>query len=156
MPRLRSIGRLAMRRRGYALIDAIVAGIVLAIGLAAVISLSARALALQRAGEVELIAANLLDELLATVLMEGPTDFREMYDTFGRYGPPFEDYDFAVLLEDRGRGNTFRVTASVRHRPTNADFSAQTFIAERGGEDPNPVRQPPEPIDREARYDELY
>jgi len=144
------------RRKGYALVDAIVAGIILAIGLAAIISLSARALALQRQGEVQLVAANLLDELLATVLMEGPTDFREMYDTFGRFGPPFDDYDFAILLEDRGRGSTFRVTASVRHLPTLAEYTVQTFIAERDGDDPNPIREPPEVIDREARYDEIY
>lgn len=144
------------RRRAYALVDAIVAGLILAIGLAAVIALSSRALALARQGEVQLVTANLLDELLSTVLVEGPADFREMYDTLGRYAPPFEDYEFAVHVEDRGRGSTFRVTASVRHRPTGAEYSAQTYISEREGDDPNPVREPPEPIDRETRYEELY
>ncbi len=149
-------GRRNRSRRGFALVDAIVAGLILAIGLTAIITLSARALALQQKGEVQLVAANLLDELLATVLMEGPEDFREMYDTFGRYGPPFEEYDFAVLLEDRGRGNTFRVTATVRHRPTAAEFSVETYISTREGDDPNPLREPFEPLDRESLYDELY
>jgi len=151
-------GRRSRRRirRGYALVDAIVAGIILAVGLAAIIALSARALALQRQGEVQLIAATLLDELLATVVMEGPTDFREMYDTFGRYPPPFQDYEFFVKLEDRGRGSTYRVTANVRHRPTDIEYSVETYIGDREGDDPNPVREPPEPIDRESIYDERW
>lgn len=141
--------------RGFALIDAIIGGIILAIGLAALLSLSSRALYMQQQGEVEIVAAHLIDELLATVLTEGPEDFRELYDTFGRFNEPFENYEFVVELDDRGRGLPWRVTASVRHIPTDAVYSTQTMIADRNGTDPNPARAPSEPIDRQARYEEM-
>ena len=144
------------RRRGVALVDVIIGSILLAIGLAGILTLTSRALILQRRGEVEVVAAALLDEMLSTVLAEGASDFRQLYDTFGRYDAPFEDFDYEVAIEDRGIGQPTRVTATVRHRPTAAEYSVQTIIADRLGDDPNPVREPSEPLDREARYDELY
>lgn len=143
-------------RRGIALIDVIVGTILLAIGLSGILVLTSRAMVLQRKGEVEVVAASLIDELLSTILAEGPTDFQKMYDTFGSYTEPFQEYDYIVDIDDRGIGYPFRVTATVIHRPTGAEYSVQTLIADREGEDPNPVRQPTKPIDRQGRYDEMY
>ena len=36
------------------------------------------------------------------------------------------------------------------------EYTVQTLIADREGEEPNPARQPTKPIDREERYDEMY
>lgn len=155
--RLTRVGLITARprgRRGFALVDAIIGGVILAVGLAALLSLSARALSMQQQGEVEVVGAHLVDELLSTVLTEGPQDFRELYDTFGRFDEPYGDYDFEVVLEDRGVGMPWRVVATVRHAPTGAAFSAETMIADRGGTEPNPARAPTEPIDRQARYEE--
>lgn len=146
----------ARHRGGFALIDVIVGTILLAIGLSGILVLTSRALVLQRKGEVEVTAAALIDELLSTVLAEGPTDFRKMYDTFGRYDDPFGDYDYIVDIDDRGLGVPFRVTATVHHRPTDTEYTVQTLIADREGDEPNPPRQPTKPIDREERYDEMY
>ncbi len=151
-PRARPVTAL---RRGFALVDAIIGGVILAIGLAAILSLTAHALTMQRSGEIAIRASHLCDELLSLVLMEGPEDFIDMYDTFGRFDEPFDDFDFAVELDDRGEGLPWRVTATVFHRATGEDFSVQTMIAMRGGEEPNPERAPPEPLDRQGRYDEL-
>ena len=51
-------------RRGWALIDVIVGGVILGIGMAAVISIAERSLAMQQRSERELVAAQLLDGLL--------------------------------------------------------------------------------------------
>ena len=144
----------APARRGFALVDAIIGGVILAIGLAALLSLSARALSMQQQGEVEIVGAHLVDEILSTVLTEGPQDFRDLYDTFGRFDEPFGNYEYEVSLDDRGIGMPWRVVATVRHVQTGATFSAESMIADRGGTEPNPARAPTEPIDRQARYEE--
>ena len=52
-------------RRGFALMDVIVGGVMLGIGLAVVLTLASRAIASQAQGERQMVAAWLLDELLA-------------------------------------------------------------------------------------------
>lgn len=136
-------------RRGFALIDAIVAGILLAIGLAAIVSLGSRALSLQQRGEREVIAASLLDELLATVLMEGPADYVKLHPTSARFDDPFADYEYEVLIEDGSAGVPFKVLAVVRH-DSGDSWVCETLIAPKLGEEPDPPRAPIEPIDREA------
>ena len=136
-------------RRGFALVDAIVAGILLAVGLAAIISLGSRALALQQRGEREIVAASLLDELLATVLMEGPADYVQLHPTSGQFDEPFGDFEYEVLIEDGSAGVPFKVTAVVRHA-SGCSFLCETLIAPKLGDEPDPPRAPLEPIDREA------
>lgn len=142
------------QRRGFALIDAVIGGIILAIGLAVILSLGARAISMQREGEVRIMAAHLADELLSTIQMEGPSDFIKLYDSFGRYDAPFQDFEYDVSLEDRGLGYPYRVTATIIHVPTGAEYLLETLISDREGDDPNPVRSPSEPLDRETRHDE--
>lgn len=136
-------------RRGFALVDAIVAGILLAVGLAAIISLGSRALALQQRGEREIVAASLLDELLATVLMEGPADYVQLHPTSGQFDDPFGDFEYEVIIEDGSAGVPFKVTAVVRHASGDS-FLCETLIAPKLGDEPDPPRAPLEPIDREA------
>jgi hypothetical protein len=62
-------------RRGWALIDVIIGGVILAIGLAAVISIAERSLAMQQRSERELLAAQLLDGLLNEVLSVGVVEW---------------------------------------------------------------------------------
>ncbi len=61
MPRHRS----RRSRRGFALMDAIIAGILLAIGMIAVLGVSGHALGLQRRGEIDIRAAAALDDAAA-------------------------------------------------------------------------------------------
>lgn len=147
-------GSTPSRRRGFALIDAVIGGIILSIGLAAILGLSARAIGMQRDGEVRIVAAHLADELLATVVMEGPTDFAKLYDNFGRYDAPYQDYEYDIEIDERGVGYPMRVTATIVHVPSGALFTVQTMIADRGGVEPNPERTPFEPLDRESRHEE--
>lgn len=61
-----------LQRRGFALIDAIIGGALLALALTGVVTLSQRSLVMLQRGEREAIAASMLDELLSEVVTEGP------------------------------------------------------------------------------------
>jgi hypothetical protein len=137
------------RRRGFALVDAIVAGLLLAVGLAAIISLGSRALSLQQRGEREVVAASLLDETLATVLMEGAADYPKLHSMSGVFDEPFSAFEYEVSIEDGAPGVPFRVEVVVRHESGDS-YRCETLIAPKLGEEPDPPRQPLEPIDREA------
>lgn len=142
-------------RRGIALLDVIVGSIMLAVGLAVVISLTSRSLASQTDGERRLVAGWLADELLNMVIVEGPVEYPRMYDTTGQFYAPFEQYFYEVDIRDLGEGQPYRVTATVGwytgHGGEGKNISIQTLIAERKG-DPEQLRAPKERVDREERH----
>ena len=142
-----------MARRGVALMDAIVGGVMLGIGLAVMLSLASRAVSLQGEGQRQLTAAWLVDELLSMVVVEGPVFYPQLHPTEGAFDEPFEDYEYTVDIEDIAIGKPYRVTASVRwaHGSEWREVTAQTYIAERLGS-PFQIREPVEPIDRIGRY----
>jgi hypothetical protein len=143
-------------RRGIALIDAMVGGVLLGIGVAVVLSIASRALAAQADGERRLAAAWLADEALNLVLVEGPEVFKQLYDTSGRFDEPFEIYAYDIEIENNGPGQPYTVTVIVKWMNGRHDrnLSVQTMIAERQGEEEQP-RAPVDPVDREDRwYDE--
>jgi hypothetical protein len=130
----------------------------LGIGLAAVISITSRALATQSDGEKRLQAAWLADELLNMVLVEGPKDYGVLYDMAGAFYEPFEEFGYTVDIEDVTPDLLYRVTATVSWGERERDFiEVQALISQRQG-DPEQLREPLEPVDREARWyeDEEY
>jgi hypothetical protein len=142
--------------RGIALMEAILAGLILGVGLAVVISLTGRSLTNQTDGEKQMVAAWLVDELLSMVLVEGPVAYPKLYDTRGRFDPPFEDFYYDVNVDDRGLGEPFGVLATVRWR-SGRDYrsvQAETLIAERPTDIMNPdeIRAPLLPLDRMSRW----
>lgn len=140
-------------RRGFALIDVIIGGMMLAIGLAVVISMATRSLQTQTDGEKRLIAAWLADELLNMVLVEGPVDYPRKHDTSGRFEWPFEEFTFEVSIENQGPRQPYFVTATVGWEGprTMRSVEVQTLIAERY-EAPDEPREPFERVDRDARW----
>lgn len=140
-------------RRGIALMDVILGGVMMGVGLTVIVSLASRSMAQQALSERQLTASWLVDELLAMVLVEGPVEYPKLYSTVGRFEFPFEDYEYEVMIEDIGLRQPFRVTAIVRwpHAGGSRQVEAQTYIAERLG-DPLQIRIPLEPIDRIGRY----
>ena len=142
--------------RGFALMDVIVGGVMLGIGLGITLTLASRAMASQAQGEKQMVAAWLLDELLAMVLVEGPVEYPHLHPPHGRFDSPFDGFEFDVLLKDLGVGQPFRVTATVswpRGREER-QVQAQTYIAPRFVDPENPIEQraPLEPIDRIGRW----
>lgn len=149
----RSLVQRRSRRRGMALADAILGGVMLGVGVAAIMSITTRSLSAQAQGERRLVAAWLADELLSMVVVEGPEDFGRSNDTSGRFGVPFERYAYEVTLEQGGRGKPFLVTALVHwgDRATE-EVRVQTFVAQRQGDEPDEPREPYEEVDRDARW----
>jgi hypothetical protein len=142
-------------RRGFALLDVVIAGVILAIGLTTLFSLTAKSLDMQRDGEVRVKAAAMLDDLLSLVLLEGPADFQQLHSVAGRGEAPYEEFEYRVRIDDPGEGEPYRVTATVTHE-TGREYTCETLIAAKLGDEPDPIRNPEEPIDREARYEEIF
>jgi prepilin-type N-terminal cleavage/methylation domain-containing protein len=140
--------------RAFTLIEVIIAGVILAVGAASLLSLTSRALQMQRRGEQKIVAAGLLDELLSTVLVEGPQDYLRMNSMSGTCEEPFQRWEYKMEIDDAVGTDPFRVRATV-YSPNGDTFECSTLIAARLGEEPNPDRIPFEPIDREARWAEL-
>ncbi len=140
-------------RRGIALLDVIVGGVMLGIGLSVVLSVTSRSLATQSDGEKRLVASWLADGLLAMVLVEGPVEYPRRYHPRGEFAPPFDGFEFEIDIEAISVGEPYRVTATVRW-PGGRDYrevSVETLIARRLGDSFQP-RAPADPVDRFARY----
>ena len=141
-------------RRGMALIDVIVGGLILAIGIAASMSLASRSLVAQRDGERVSTAAWLADELLAMVVVEGPVAFPQLHDIAGKFDEPFDQFTYEVEIEDQGDGEPFRVAAVVKWGEGGHNIRVETLVALRLG-DPLQLREPMEPVDRDLRWLEM-
>ena len=141
-------------RTGFTLIEVLVAGIVLAIGMTTLLSITSQALSTQRRGEQKIIAASLLDELLSSVLTEGPQDFIRLKSSSGPCDAPFDDWEYVVEIDNAVGSDPFKVLATVTS-PSGQAYECGTLIAPKLGEEPNPDRFPFEPIDREGRWLEL-
>jgi hypothetical protein len=140
-------------RRGFALLDAILGGAMLALGLAGVVTLSQRALAMLQRGEREAMAAAMLDELLGQVITEGPGAFTRNRQAAGRMPEPWPDWEFTVDLDAGGLGDPITVTATVID-PTGTSFRCATRVAPHDDRLPPVERQPPEPVDRRVRWEQ--
>lgn len=145
--------RTARLRRGWALIDVIVGGVILGVGLAAIISLAERSLAMQQRAEREIIAAQLLDGLLSEVLALGPVDWMMTQPSDGRCDDPHGDWEWSLTITKQGLGDPYRVYAVVTDR-NGQQYPVDTLMAPRITEDEEPARTPETPIDRQGRYDD--
>lgn len=144
-----------IRRRGFALVDVIIAGVILGIGLTMLFTLTSRSLDLQRQGEIEVMAAAMMDNILSIVLLEGPADYPDLHSTSGQGQFPYEQFEYRVDIADPGEGEPYSIAVEVTHL-TGRSYRCETLIAAKLGDEPDPIRYPEEPIDREARYEEIY
>ena len=138
-------------RRGFALIDAILGGLLLAFGLAAVVTLSQRSLVMLQRGEREAQASALLDELLGQVVAEGPVEFARRRPVVGTCDAPWNEWTFAIDLSSSGEGEAWDVVARVQDS-TGVQHRCATKVAARNAND-LPERKPTEPIDRQDRFE---
>ena len=141
--------------RGFALMDAVIAGILLSIGMVAVLGVAGQALSLARRGEVDVRAAAALDEILSMVLTEGPRDFPDLHPVSGGFEEtsPFVDFTYSIRIDQGGAGVPAEVEVLLIH-DTGRTYTVTTRIAEKRGEEPDPIRTPVEPIDRDERIAE--
>ena len=136
--------------------DAVIGGVLLSIGMVAVLSVGGQAMTMQRRGEVDVRAASAMDEILSGILTEGPVDYPDIHPMNGafEFGSPYEDFQFSIEIEPSGAGIPALVRVTLVHE-TGREYVMETMIAEKRGEEPDPIRVPLEPIDREGRLAEL-
>jgi len=141
------------RRHGLALIDVIIGSVMLAVGLAIVISMSSRSLLRQGDAERQITASWLADEIFAMILVVGPEEYEKTYPDSGEFEQPFKQFSYQIEIEE---GATYyspvdaQVTIFWDVAGNKHNVKMETKIARRHGEEQD--RAPAEPIDREARY----
>lgn len=133
-----------------ALMDVLVAGIVLSGALVAVLGIASRSLNAQARGQQIQEAAMVLDSLLNDVLAVGPAEFLKSGDMNGTIDPPFNRYTYRISIDDITPSEPFRVTARIWWQTGGGEQTAevQTLMARRLGEEPDPDRKPTQPVER--------
>jgi hypothetical protein len=132
-----------------ALVDAIVAVIILGVSLAVILSLTGQALSSQRRGEELQNAAMLADEQLNLVLTRGPDDYAKTYPMDGDCDEPFEPYHFKLTIEGQGDSAPYKVSCVISWDSAGRPESVHvdTLIAARSLV--NQIdRQPTDPVER--------
>ncbi len=140
--------------RGVALLDVIIAALMLGIGLAVTLSTASMSLRSEVTGERRLTASWLADEALALVLATGPRSYLLREPMEGRFQAPFEDYDWTLEIHRPSDWEAWNVRATVgwQDRAGPMSVSIDTLVAPRQGDEDDPVDwEPLEPLDREAR-----
>ena len=141
-------------RRGWALVDVIVGGVILAIGLAAVVSIAERSLAMQQRSERELVAAQLLDGLMNEVLSVGVVEWSTTRSTSGTFDAPFQGWNWELEIRKQGLGDAWRVLATARDDRAG-EYRVETLMAPKPDDVEEPSRAPETPLDRQAKYDKM-
>lgn len=141
------------RCSGFALMDVLVAGVLLSITLVALLGLSSRSVQAQIRGERLQRVSMLIDQLLSEVLAVGPEEYEEYAEVHrpqGSFDPPNQDYFFRVELEEPTTGRPYLVRARVWWKLGNETYEevVETYIAPRLGDEPDPEREPETPIER--------
>jgi len=142
-----------MRRRGgFALLDVIIASIILGISIAAIIGLTGRSLAAQKTGEELQIAASLADEQLALVLARGPDGYAQRFPVTGACDEPFQRFRYTLTFTGGSGNDPFNVNVTITWAAggggAQQSISIDTLIAPREGDDPDPDRKPPDATQR--------
>jgi hypothetical protein len=66
---------------------------------------------------------------------------------------PFVDFTYSIRIDQGGAGVPAEVEVLLIH-DTGRTYTVTTRIAEKRGEEPDPIRTPVEPIDRDERIAE--
>lgn len=141
-------------RRAVALIDAILAAILLGVGLTAIVSVASGALGAARLGQEIATAATLADEQLQLVLARGPDDYARQFPVKGACDAPFAQYQYELQISGGAQNAPYLVRATVRWESSRGvqQVAVETLIAPRtveGDADPDPDRRPSEVVERQ-------
>jgi type II secretory pathway pseudopilin PulG len=132
------------RSRAFALVDVIVAAVLLGVSLAVMLGIVGRATAAQGDAQKLAVAAMLADEQLNLLLAFGPDEYLRRFPAEGPCDPPFDDYAYELTLTGGTDFTPFTATATIRWR-TGArpqSLTISTLMAPRPGDDPDPDRRP--------------
>ncbi len=101
------------RRSAFALLDVLVAGLILAGALTALLGLGSRSLRAQIQGERRLHASMLADEILSEIAAVGPEDYPGEYAMSGTAEEPYTNLEYEIDIQDDGLSRPYRVTVTV-------------------------------------------
>ncbi len=135
-------------RSGVALLDAIVAAVILGVALAAIIGLQGRAISAQSVGEQLATAARLADEQLNLVLARGPDDYARRFPMQGPCDEPFESFRYDLTISGGIGQQPYSVGVVISWETASGPRSVEvrTLMAPRPGEQPE--RRPDEAVNR--------
>lgn len=142
------------RKHGFALVDIIVAAIMLGVSVAVVSDLVGRAISSQTVGEKMATAAMLADEQLQLVLARGPDDYARRFSSTGKCDAPFTDFSYRLdITGGQSVGETYSVKCTIlwKSGATERSVTVSTLMAPRSGgegEGPDPDRTPQQPVTR--------
>jgi type II secretory pathway pseudopilin PulG len=139
-------------RRGFAIVDAVVAGVLLGVALSIIMGLTGSAIASQTRGEELQTAAMLADERLNLVLAVGPEEYPSVFESRGRCDAPFQRYAYEVTIAPGAEDEPFLVRAEISWSSAGRPRSVaiETLMAPRRGDEPDPEREPDETVERES------
>ena len=141
-------------RAGVALLDVLIAALLLGIGLSVTLSMASQALRAEQTGEWRLTASWLADEALAMVVAVGPEKYQQSEPMEGRFEEPFNRFDWSLEMKKPSDWEPWQVRATVNWQDRGGPMSViiDTLIAPRQGDEDDPVNwKPDEPLDRESR-----
>ena len=138
-------------QRGFALVDAVVGGVLLSLVLMTFVSLTGRAVGEQRRGERLGDAARLADEQLELVSALGPEDYPGLIGTSGEFDEPFDAYRWETRFSTmRGQQDLYRVEMEVFWGDGDRERSilVETLVAVPRGERVEGERRPTSTVRR--------
>lgn len=150
MVRLRSFKRGSFAP-GFLLVDVIVGTVLLGVALGGILTVSVRALSMQREAADLRRAGMVADEIMSTVHAYGTEEFTRVIRPNGRATEPFERFSYEVDVDAGRVGAPDAVEVLVSWQSATGQrrsFTLEALIAPRVGDEPDPNRQPPEPIER--------
>jgi hypothetical protein len=133
--------------RSFALVDVIVASVLLGVSLAVMLGIVGRATTAQADAQRLATAAMLADEQLNLVLAFGADEYLRRFPAAGSCDEPFNDFSYELSISGGTESTPFTVSAAI-HWVTGArpqSLSIQTLIAPRPGDDADPERRPTTP-----------
>ena len=138
-------------RRAVILVDVIVGAVLLGVALVVMIRILGTSITAQSRGEQLQTAADLLDEQFNLVLMRGPDNYGSRFGLEGPCDPPFQDYTYRLTFKSPPPGRPYEVTAAISWTSSGVPHTeeATTLIAPHLGDDPDPLRTPDQPVERE-------
>ncbi len=130
--------------RSFALVDVIIAAVLLGVSLAVMLGIVGRAVTAQGDAQRLATAAMLADEQLNLVLAFGPDDYLRRFPGEAACDAPFADFNYELSITGGSESTPFTATATI-HWVTGArpqSLTIKTLIAPRPGDGPDPDRRP--------------
>jgi Tfp pilus assembly protein PilV len=125
------------RYGGFTLIEALLASLILAIGVVVICGITQRCLRDNQRGMEYEVAQRLLDECLDTVVVRGVGEYRSKGPVSGDFGTRHPGYRYQVELTPAGTSGLYRVTATINwgtaDQPAKAQATTLLYDGQPGG-----------------------